>query len=125
MQENLLYFLDAFESIMESIASILEEDPSLKHKMVVQRRFFEVRMKFEDLSEDINLKFNYMDYIAAIDIVVDRGYASIAEISRKLGIIYQQSYKLIERMESEGIVIRGLPKEGEGVRLLNPEYDPD
>ena len=126
MQKDLFEFFEIFESVLESISILIEDNPDLKHKIVVQRKFYDVKMKFDYLSDDISLKYNYMDYIAAIDIVVNRGYASIAEISRKLGLIYQQSFRLVELMEEEGIVIKGLPPKGRyGARILNPDYDPE
>ncbi|WP_353805781.1 DNA translocase FtsK [Desulfobacter sp.] len=58
-----------------------------------------------------------------MNIVKNRGYASISELSRELGIIYKQSVEMINEMERQGIV-KTLDQETpvKGIRTYNYGY---
>ena len=63
-------------------------------------------MKFEKISEAINVKYTNLEFEMAVDLVEKRGYVSYNEISRKLGIIYQHSFHIALEMERRGIVVQ-------------------
>ncbi|WP_033397119.1 DNA translocase FtsK, partial [Desulfobacter curvatus] len=85
---------------------------------------YPIELKFDSVAKLFNYQqFNGRDFLRAVNIVKNSGYASISELSRKLGIIYKQSVAMINEMERQGIV-KTLDQEtpAQGIRAYNYGY---
>jgi DNA segregation ATPase FtsK/SpoIIIE-like protein len=124
MESEIIELLEVLYVVLKTIETSVDEDsPDLSHD--VRDRFVDIQSKFDSVSKLLNYKqFNGRDYSKAVNIVKNRGYASISELSRKLGIIYKQSVAMINEMERQGIV-KTLEQETpvKGIRTYNYGYN--
>ncbi|HBT89751.1 MAG TPA: hypothetical protein DEB50_15220 [Desulfobacter sp.] len=123
MESEITELLEVLYVVLKTIETLVDEDfPDLSHD--VRERFLDVQLKFDSVSKLFNYQqFNGRDYSRAVNIVKNRGYASISELSRELGIIYKQSVEMINEMERQGIV-KTLDQETpvKGIRTYNYGY---
>lgn len=124
MESKITELLDVLYVALKSIETSVDKDlPNLSHD--VRDRFLDIQLKFESVSKLFSYQqFNGRDYSRAVKIVKDRGYASIFELSRELGIIYKRSVEIIDEMERQGIV-KTLDQETpvKGIRTYNYGYN--
>jgi Mn-dependent DtxR family transcriptional regulator len=123
MESEITELLEVLYVVLKTIETLVDEDfQDLSHD--VRERFLDVQLKFDSVSKLFNYQqFNGRDYSRAVNIVKNRGYASISELSRELGIIYKQSVEMINEMERQGIV-KTLDQETpvKGIRTYNYGY---
>ena len=102
MESEITELLDVLYVVLRTIETSVDEDsPDFSHDD--RERFVDIQLKFDSVSKLFNYQqFNCRDYSRAVNIVKNRGYASISELSRELGIIYKQSVKMINEMERQG-----------------------
>ena len=124
MESEIIDLLEVLYVVLKTIETSVDEDsPDLSHD--VRDKFVDIQLKFDSVSKLFNYQqFNGRDYSRAVNIVKNCGYASISELSRKLGIIYKQSVAMINEMERQGIV-KTLEQETpvKGIRTYNYGYN--
>ncbi|WP_035241200.1 hypothetical protein [Desulfobacter vibrioformis] len=111
MQTEIHYIFELLDFLMDEIEFHVNNE-SFERDLITSKQFFQIQLKFERVSELLSYSWNHQDYLAAIEITKSIGYASISEISRKLGIIYIKSVEMIYEMEREGIITK--PKDERG-----------
>lgn len=123
MESEITELLEVLYFVLKTIeTSVDENSPDLSHDD--RERFVDIQLKFDRVSKLFNYQqFNGRDYLRAVNIVKTRGYASISELSRKLGIIYKQAVEMINEMERQGIV-KTLDQDTpvKGIRTYNYGY---
>lgn len=123
MESEITKLLEGLYVTLKTIETSFDEDfPDLSHD--VRKKFLDIQFKFDSVAKLFSYQqFNDRDYSRAVNIVKNRGYASISELSRKLGIIYKQSVEMINEMERQGIV-KTLDQETpvKGIRTYNYGY---
>jgi len=123
MESEITELLEVLYVALKTIETSVDEDsPNVSHDD--RERFVDIQLKFDSVSKLFNYQqFNGRDYLRAVNIVKNRGYASVSELSRKLGIIYKQSVEMINEMERQGIV-KTLDQETpvKGIRTYNYGY---
>ena len=108
MEQDLTDHLELLSVILDQIDSCVQEYKKIPN-VRVHKDFLVLKMKFEKISESINVKYTNLEFEMAVDLVEKRGYVSYNEISRKLGIIYQHSFHIALEMERRGIVAAPVP----------------
>jgi DNA segregation ATPase FtsK/SpoIIIE-like protein len=123
MESEITKLLEVLYVVLKIIETSVDEDsPDLSHD--VRDRFVDIQLKFDSVAKLFNYQqFNGREFLRAVNIVKNSGYASISELSRKLGIIYKQSVELINEMERQGIV-KTIDQEtpAQGIRAYNYGY---
>ncbi|WP_084691858.1 DNA translocase FtsK [Desulfobacter vibrioformis] len=123
MESEITELLEVLYVALKTIETSVDEDsPNFSHDD--RERFVDIQLKFDSVSKLFSYQqFNGRDYLRAVNIVKNRGYASVSELSRKLGIIYKQSVEMINEMERQGIV-KTLDQETpvKGIRTYNYGY---
>ena len=124
MESEMTELLEVLHVVLKTIETSLGEDfPNLS--LDVRKKFLDIQLNFDCVSKLFSYQqFNSQDYLKAVNIVKGRGYASISELSRELGIIYKQSAEIIYEMERQGIV-KSLDQEKplRGIRAYNYGYN--
>ena len=124
MGSEITELLEVLHVVLKTIETSLDEDfPDLS--LDVRNKFIDIQLKFDSVSKLFSYQqFNGQNYSRAMKIVKDRGYASISELSRELGIIYKHSADIIYEMERQGIV-KTLDQEKplRGIRAYNYSYN--
>nr|WP_320192681.1 DNA translocase FtsK [uncultured Desulfobacter sp.] len=123
MESEIAEILEVLYAVLKIIETSVDEDsPNFSHDD--RERFVDIQLKFDSVAKLFNYQqFNGRDFLRAVNIVKNSGYASISELSRKLGIIYKQSVEMINEMERQGIV-KTLDQETppQGIRAYNYGY---
>nr|WP_320192723.1 DNA translocase FtsK [uncultured Desulfobacter sp.] len=120
MESEITELLEVLYVALKTIETSVDEDsPDLSHDD--RERFVDIQLKFDSVAKLFNYQpFNGRDFLRAVNIVKNSGYASISELSRKLGIIYKQSVEMINEMERQGIVkTLDQEKPAKGIRAYN------
>jgi len=102
MESQLKNYLSSLDLILEKINFCINSNSS--YSSDIQRIFFNLRMRFESLSEDIIYDYNHYDYQAGVKITKKLGQVSIARISRKLNLRYNQVFEMVLKMEKQGLI---------------------